>query len=179
MDDEKLESLWRSLLSDGLGPVFERSFETNELSGLLAGLPAVASLGSGGPDLRSIVGLGREAETENQRVLPQLLQGVPLAGGLLRYFLGRETTESASVPPTRYQRPERIDLQANLPFTADLTEGAGSANTPSAPLGSSSPTVVIQVNAMDSMSILDRSDDIAKAVRQAMLTYQPFDDIWR
>lgn len=179
MEDQSLEHLWRSLLNDGLAGIFDRSFDSRGLSGLLAGLPAIAEQNGNGLNLRGLAGIAPAAGTAGQGVLPQLLHSVPLAGGLLRHFLEGEPTERATVAPIRYQSPERIELQADLPSATSAVANANGQTWSGAAPVSANPTVLIQVNAMDSMSILDRSDDIAKAVRQAMLTYQPFDDIWR
>ena len=179
MDEQSLERMWRSLLNDGLAGMFDRSFESRGLSGLLAAMPAVAEQSGSGLNLRGLAGIAPTFGTAGQGVMPQLLQSVPIAGGLLRHILGGETVESPTAAPVRYQSPERIELQAALPSSTGAVSSAGSQSWSGAAPGSANPTVVIQVNAMDSMSILDRSDDIAKAVRQAMLTYQPFDDMWR
>ncbi len=113
-----------------------------------------------------------------QRVIPDFLGALPLAGSFLRTLLGGHT-ESAAPPAVRYSMPGSIRLETNLGANP-LAESADSWGEGLDERGKQmSPTVVININAMDSRSILDRSDDIASAVRQAMLTYQPFDDIWR
>jgi hypothetical protein len=50
--------------------------------------------------------------------------------------------------------------------------GGGGSQTAQA-----SPNVTIQVNAMDTQSFLDRSDDIARAVRQALLNSSSLNDV--
>ncbi|MBL8179951.1 MAG: hypothetical protein JNK48_35050 [Bryobacterales bacterium] len=176
MDKLSLEQFWRSLINDGLAGGFDSPFHA-ELTSAVSGLPPAGNGPvSAGAAVRGVAGalLGTGGGTRG--VGSQILQAIPLAGGILRQFLGRDPV-AAAPEPMRYVAPAPIAVSGSLMASADLT-GTGTA------LGSreserSTPAVVIQVNAMDSRSILDRSDDIANAVRQAMLTYQPFDDLWR
>ncbi len=56
------------------------------------------------------------------------------------------------------------------------TPAAGGAN-PAATGASSSQHVTVNVSAMDSQSFMDRSNDIASAVREAMLNLHPINDV--
>lgn len=177
MNNQTVEDLWRSLGNDGLAGLFE----TGPGSGVLAAL--VSALGQGAGLVSSATrGSTESAATEliGQRVIPNLLGTLPLAGGLLRTLLGSGSDSAPStVPAARYNPPGAIRLATSL-GASPLGEGSaswgGQLDGIARPMN---PAVVINVNAMDSRSILDRSDDIASAVRQAMLTYQPFDDVWR
>jgi len=42
---------------------------------------------------------------------------------------------------------------------------------------SAAPQITVHVNAMDSQSFMDRSTDIANAVREAMLNLHPINDV--
>jgi hypothetical protein len=52
------------------------------------------------------------------------------------------------------------------------------AATPSTGSGAgASPQITVNVSAMDSQSFMDRSNDIASAVREAMLNLHPINDV--
>lgn len=177
MYEESIEKLWLSLINDGFAGVFDQAFRSTGFSGVLGGVGGTGDSVVGSL-IRGSVGEGTVSEALRQRILPTVLPSIPLAGGLLRNLLGGDSAEDP-VEPVRYAAPDPIRVAANLPASrgTDLSGmrglGEGVAEY------SNAPSVVINVSAMDSLSILDRSDDIANAVRQAMLTYQPFDDIWR
>lgn len=177
MSNQTVEDLWRSLGNDGLAGLFETGSGSG--SGVLAtlmsalgqggGISPGTTRGSNGTTVTDLIG---------QRVIPDFLGVLPLAGGFLRTLLGSDG-ETAATPAVRYSLPGSIRLDTSLGTSSQAEVAAswgGQSDGTGRPM---SPTVVINVNAMDSRSILDRSDDIASAVRQAMLTYQPFDDVWR
>jgi len=104
----------------------------------------------------------------------------PLITGLIGLFGGGD---SSSVPPplTPYLRPSPIHLDAGFsdagggaPFAVDAAQGIPRAVTNAAPA-----QITVQVQAMDSQSFLDRSHDIAMAVRQAMLETTVLNDVLR
>ena len=173
MSNQTVEELWRSLGNDGLAGLFE----TDSSSGLLATILSALAPSEVRPS-GSRLSQGSVRDLTGQNVISDLLGVLPLAGGLLRTLLDGPT-EPATTPAVRYSLPGSVRLGTSLgttfvtdgsvPWAGQLEEATRQTN----------PTVVINVNALDSRSILDRSDDIASAVRQAMLTYQPFDDIWR
>lgn len=84
----------------------------------------------------------------------------PLVTGLLGLFGGG----GSSTPPplTTYSAPPSINFEAAY-------QGGSSA--------SAGQQVTIQVQAMDSQSFLDHSEDIANAVRQAMLNSNSLNDV--
>jgi hypothetical protein len=103
----------------------------------------------------------------------------------------------APAAPTPYVQPLPINLDAGFSaagggasFATDSAEGnlpramtnSGSGVTSSSSSSSSSPSssqITVQVQAMDSQSFLDRSQDIALAVRQAMLQSTVLNDVIR
>jgi hypothetical protein len=123
-----------------------------------------------------------------------------LISGVADLFGGGGSTPSA---PTPYVQPLPIQLDAgfsaggggasfatdsaegNLPRT--MTGGASNGGTSGGSgSGSSSPgssgsgsQITVQVQALDSQSFLDRSQDIAMAVRQAMLESTVLNDVIR
>jgi len=112
---------------------------------------------------------------------------------------------NAPAAPTPYVQPLPINLAAGFSaagggasFAADSAEGnlprsmtnsssggvsssSSSASSASSSSSSSSPSsqITVQVQAMDSQSFLDRSQDIALAVRQAMLQSTVLNDVIR
>jgi hypothetical protein len=59
------------------------------------------------------------------------------------------------------------------------TTGAGSSGPTLGTRSQASPQrqITVHVNAMDSQSFMDRSGDIASAVREAMLNLHPINDV--
>jgi hypothetical protein len=106
----------------------------------------------------------------------------PLVSGLLGLFGGSQKSAQAALPI--YSAPQRQQLQASLQGGvvkgADsnqsgmprVSEGAARTST-----SGSQPQVTLHIQAMDTQSILNRSSDIAQAVRQAMLQSHPINDV--
>ena len=87
----------------------------------------------------------------------------PLLSGLLGLF-GVGSQSQTIVPQIPYVAPPSVNL-------------SGSIGGASAPAGGGTQAVNIQVNAMDSKSFLDHSEDIAQAVRQALLNSSNLNDV--
>ena len=114
---------------------------------------------------------------------------VPLVSGLLGLFGG---SGSEQPPPlVKYPMPDRIyfqgaDVGANV-YSADTDQmgmprayQAAPAVTPDAggtPNASAGPQISVNVQAMDARSFLDHSNEIAQAVRQAMLNLSSINDV--
>jgi hypothetical protein len=96
----------------------------------------------------------------------------PLALSIARLFGGGE---EAAATFDRYELPP--------PQSLSTANGDGPLQSlPQAVRGTggevrSVPQVVVNVSAMDSQSFMDRSDDIARAVRSAMLHMHPLNDV--
>ena len=108
----------------------------------------------------------------------------PLATGMLKLF-GRSSDSSDALPEqTLWSRPARLVVDAALDGNRNLqpvsysSDGevrvASAQNQRSSP---SLPPVQINVSAMDSRSFLDHSDDIARAVREALLRSSELTDV--
>jgi hypothetical protein len=147
--------------------------EPNTVSSLLSTLAGgVQSFLPNGQGLAGLTGTGPGSWWQS------LLS--PLVGGLLGLFKRGDDTETAS--PMPYIRPAPLAMEyawtgsgedGLLPFDYD------SAGRPR-PVRSENPPsqtpITIQVQAMDSRSFLDHRDDIADAVRRALLESHPLND---
>ena len=106
---------------------------------------------------------------------------VPLISGLIDLFSGG----GSDAPPalTRYAPPASLNFAAaNGPLDSSVSGLKGvsydQSGQPRATGSNSAPqTITIQVQAMDSQSFLDHSQDIASAVREAMLNMHPLNDV--
>jgi hypothetical protein len=103
-------------------------------------------------------------------------------GGLVGWLLGRRSPEpEADLPAFTLPNP----IAANLGFAASNGPGLDPVTyradgTPrSAPAQAPAPgaNITIHVQAMDSRSFMDNSDQIARAVREAMLNSHPLNDV--
>jgi hypothetical protein len=102
----------------------------------------------------------------------------PLLGGLLSLFGGSGGQTLAR--PAPYMLPAPVQSEAGLTSSAPgvvapVSYGPTGQARGQAPGGGSQ--VTIQVNAMDSQSFLDHSDDIAMAVKQAILNSSSLNDV--
>lgn len=103
----------------------------------------------------------------------------PIISGI-RSLFGGGGTPAASLPLYTPPPPVSISgiLHAGAPSAAPQTAPgpAGQTQQSSAP-ASYSPQITVHVNAMDSQSFMDRSGDIANAVREAMLNNHPINGV--
>jgi len=107
----------------------------------------------------------------------------PVAKGLLGLFgLGGN---SAPAPLPVYVTPPPVSISGIVRSTSGDTGTATPASPAATPVSqsanvsqSAAPSqVTVNINAMDSQSFLDRSNDIASAVRLAMLNLHPINDV--
>jgi len=103
----------------------------------------------------------------------------PLISGIASLFGGSSTP--AALPTYTPPPPVAINatLQSATPSPASgTTAGSSSASSQSGSnQTNAAPQITVQVNAMDSQSFMDRSSDIANAVRAAMLNLHPINDV--
>ena len=148
------------------------------------------SLGSGFSDSAKAIQegfatLGRSLPGFSNGVLGQITGGggvgsllksgfglAPLALSIAKLFGGGDEAEPAFA---KYELPAPQSLSAAnadgpLQGLPQAVRGAGGELR-------SVPQVVVNVSAMDSQSFMDRSDDIARAVRSAMLHMHPLNDV--
>jgi hypothetical protein len=106
---------------------------------------------------------------------------VSLFGGLFDLFGGGGQQEPP--PLVKYALPPRLDFQAaetaNGLVNADYDQ-SGMPRTDASGAGGNStsgPAITVNVQALDARSFLDRSSDIAAAVRDAMLNLNSINDV--
>lgn len=105
----------------------------------------------------------------------------PLISGLVSLFGGGGSSQSTAMTP--YIQPLAVDLQGG--FGGSTAGGAsgveyGLGNVPrQVTAAAAQQQITVQVMAMDSQSFLDRSNDIAAAVRKAMLETSTLSDMIR
>lgn len=97
----------------------------------------------------------------------------PVISGLLSLFgIGGSKQEPAPLP--FYTAPPSVQISDTLRSVAAPSSSAPVARNAST---SAAPQITVQVSAMDSQSFMDRSGDIANAVREAMLNLHPINDV--
>lgn len=136
-----------------------------------------SSGGSGGSDVLKTIGM---------------VTGIgPIGTALVKLFGGGGGSDSAAdLPaPVKYTMPPSLDVTAGLTQSRSLTQisyAQGDRVRADEPAGpgvrqaastASTPSIQIQVNAMDSRSFMDHSDEIAQAVRAAMLRSHALNDV--
>jgi hypothetical protein len=104
----------------------------------------------------------------------------PLISGLVSLFGSGGGGQTTAVTP--YIQPLAVNLQAG--FTGSAAGGAsgvdyGEGGQPRQTTAASAQQITVRVQAMDSQSFLDRSNDIAAAVRKAMLETSALNDVIR
>ena len=98
----------------------------------------------------------------------------PIVSGLLSAF----GSSSPVVAPTGFTLPGSVQYESGITGTTQVSPVTlGQGGQPRAQTTSASPQINIQVSAMDSQSFLDRSDDIATAVKTALLNSHSLGDV--
>lgn len=111
------------------------------------------------------------------KVLGSGLTLSPLWSGLARLFGGSKAEEPA--PLAAYVPPPAVRLEGEVTraggqeqYTWEWEELRGRHTAPRA-----APQITVQVQALDSRSFLDHSEEIAQAVREAMLNSHALNDV--
>ena len=105
----------------------------------------------------------------------------PLISGLISLFGGKGSSPTTTVTP--YIQPLPVNLTAG--FTGSAAGNASGVNFGEGGVprpitaAAAHQQITVQVQAMDSQSFLDRSNDIAAAVRKAMLETSMLNDVIR
>lgn len=102
----------------------------------------------------------------------------PVISGIASLFGGGH---SAPPPLNVYTPPPPVDIGGILHSPQQAATGAPSTAatqpSPAAAAPAPAPQITVNVSAMDSRSFLDRSTDIANAVREAMLNNHPINGV--
>lgn len=105
----------------------------------------------------------------------------PLISGLVSLFGGGGQSQASPLVP--YVAPPSVNATAGISASASGAFGVDTADgglpRPQPSSSTSSTQITVQVQAMDSQSFLDHSNDIAMAVRQAMLESTTLNDVIR
>ncbi|HEX4133651.1 MAG TPA: hypothetical protein VHY84_03440 [Bryobacteraceae bacterium] len=99
-----------------------------------------------------------------------LLGGFGLLSPLISGIAGLFGGSSAPKPLPIYVPPAPVAISGML-------NSAAPNATPASGSSAAAPQVTVNVNAMDSQSFMDRSTDIANAVREAMLNMHPINGV--
>ncbi|HEY2018936.1 MAG TPA: hypothetical protein VGH38_35770 [Bryobacteraceae bacterium] len=154
----------------------------NNVFGSVPVLGAIQGAQAGGSG-----GIGGTLESIASTVLKSGLGMVPLIGGLLGLF-GRGDSTPAAPAMVKYAMPgsiafEGADTGAGISL-ADRDQtgmsrayGNTASSTGGPPASTPAPQITVNVQAMDARSFLDRSSDIAAAVRDAMLNMNSLNDV--
>ncbi|HUA18317.1 MAG TPA: hypothetical protein VMB25_06195 [Bryobacteraceae bacterium] len=99
----------------------------------------------------------------------------PIISGLMSLFGGGSATTTAPAP---FQLAAPVQYQGGVGSGGGVVPvNVGESGQPRAQSSAAAQQVNIQVNAMDSQSFLDHSNEIADAVRQAILNSHPLNDV--
>jgi hypothetical protein len=126
------------------------------------------------------------------KIVKSGMGAVPLVAALLGLF-GGGNDEEKPAPLVKYAMPERREFQAaatgsgfaevdydqaGMPRVYERrVEPAGRAAAPEQGPAGALPPITVNVQAMDARSFLDRSSEIAAAVREAMLNLNSINDV--
>lgn len=101
---------------------------------------------------------------------------IPLISGLVGLFGGGSASTPA--PLATYTAPNSISFEGQESPSANTTSWTASQGSQGGtPTAASTPQITVQVNALDSQSFMDHSQDIARAVRSAMLSANSLNDV--
>jgi hypothetical protein len=111
-----------------------------------------------------------------------MMTGVgPLVAGVMKLF-GSDGSEPLPALE-KFQPPPRVSVEAGLTAGREYSAlrygqgGSPDAISDGAARQIAAPTVQVNIQALDSRSFLDRQDDIARAVREAMLHSNSLNDV--
>ena len=101
----------------------------------------------------------------------------PILGGLMDLF-GVGDGGQAAVAASPFMLPAPVQYQGGTSSPGQVMPTSyAESGQPRAQAAAATPQVNIQVNAMDSQSFMDHSDEIATAVRSALLNSHPLADV--
>lgn len=147
--------------------------EQTQISATQANTQAVTQNTSSKGSGSSVAGqLGSAAES----LFGGALSLSPILSGIVSLFGGSST----STPIAPFSLPPAVQNQAGLTAASGgqvSPVSYGQGGQPRSQTSAPTTQVTVQVNAMDSQSFLDHSDDIAQAVKQALLNSNSLGDV--
>jgi len=147
--------------------------EQTQISATQANTQAVTQNTSSKSSGSSVAGqLGSAAES----LFGGALSLSPILSGIASLFGGSST----STPIAPFSLPPAVQNQAGLTAASGgqvSPVSYGQGGQPRSQTSAPATQVTVQVNAMDSQSFLDHSDDIAQAVKQALLNSNSLGDV--
>jgi hypothetical protein len=105
----------------------------------------------------------------------------PLVAGLFKLFASNEPEPLGVLE--KFNLPSSVSVEAGLTRDRQYSDlryaqgGSPDVIRPGSGTPVQPPTIQVNVQAMDSQSFLDRQDDIARAVREAMLHSNALNDV--
>ena len=177
------------MASDDLMELLNKLQGASGATGLASGL-----LGRSGEDDG---GAARAVSTAARAAGGGGLTLLPVVGAVLRLFGVGKKKEQDLPPFEKFALPAPLFAEAGIGAGGETVGidrgigdrirtyspgGGGAAGRPAteagpAPAAQGAPTITVQVQAMDSQSFLDRRDDIARAVREAVLESNRLNDV--
>lgn len=107
-----------------------------------------------------------------------LMAAIPWTSAVLS-MTGSDTETRSVVPSNRYSVPSAQSVAEGV-FTStgearstDFDQDGGLRRMPALGGGTSQPQITVNINALDSRSLMDHSSEIADALRQALLDSHP------
>ena len=100
---------------------------------------------------------------------------MPLVSLFSSLFGGGQSQQPA--PLTPFSLPPSMNLESTTNYQDVVWGENGLPRSATGNGSNAAPQITVQVQAMDSQSFLDHSDDIAQAVRQAMLNMNSINDV--
>jgi len=111
-----------------------------------------------------------------ETIAGMLLGGLPLFS-LFKGLFDSGNSEDTLPPLVKYQLPTAVNESLGYSANAGFVPLEYTQNGLPRAQASSTPQVTVQVNAMDSRSFLDHSEEIANAVREAVLNSNSLRDV--
>jgi len=182
------DELYRQFLAVSGKPAPDFAAVTYALADLIAQLGAVqqstvTQVAATQSKAQAQAAQGAKTESTLEKVLKSGFGVSPIVSGLISLFTGSDTP----APLLKFALPPSISFQGAETqdglTTADYDQGGMARAYPTkTPLpddrGSVTPQqITVNVQAMDARSFLDRSGDIAMAVREAMLNLNSINDV--
>ena len=172
-----------ALLTAGTRNQGDASTLATEMNRLTEATRAAASTNTPAPESTQSAALtyGKNTAETMLRTVGMLTGMGPIVTGLMSLF---GPGDPEPLPPLqKFQLPGQVSVEAGLSANREYSAiryapgGRPEAVGGAAVNANQSPAIQVNIQAMDSQSFLDRQDDIARAVREAMLHSNSLNDV--